>query len=728
MRGGKGAAQDKRRLGDQLRDAGKFADAAEAYGAYVAECPDDFDIWVQRGNCLKDSTSYQAAAMAYERAIQIKPDDADVHLQMGHLMKLRGMHDAAVDAYARALELNPRMAAARFELSTLGASLETSAVLQVPRRYVDLSDVFFYIRHHATLSGIQRVQIGIAEALIAAGAIEDEYEFVTAGRGGGYLTVEPRLVQSLIRTLASARVEIDQLRAASERASSEGEIVVPGSGDTVIVLGAFWVMENVVEQLVAMKRRGARVVILIHDIIPITHPEFCETDLTDTFNMYVNAVMRVVDLALFISDASRFAVAKTLELRGIPSPLMRVLPNAHLTWKKNTSRAAPLSDRVQDVLESPYVLYVSTIEVRKNHILLFRIWKRLLEDKGYDSIPNLVFVGRPGWRVRDLMDQIESTKRLSGKIMILHDISDMELQALYERSLFTAFTSFVEGWGLPVGESLVFGRPCIASEVSSIPEVAGDLVDYVDPHSLDTAYRVFLRMIEDERYRESRAERITREFTPRTWGDVAADLRSILAESLPMDRSKMPVLSPPRADVGAPMLAPGELHQIGHKDDRNRYVNNGLGPLVNLLFDVNWYGVENFGRWMKNRRGEIIFRVSGDTEDDFVVYLELCGVSWYAGNTVVLTVNGAKHEVMGLKPNRPLFVKVPTKAKDGCISVGFRVIGDLAVGPDPRKDLCIGLNAVAYAAASDPIARQDIFEEMFFAQTKSLKNNQISSR
>jgi len=720
MVAGTNDAQKKRRRADELRDARKYFEAAEAYGTYLADFPNDFDIWVQRGNCLKDCGSYDAAALAYERAIQINAKDADVYLQMGHLMKLRGLVDAAVDAYGRALDINPRLAPARAELTALGVNIDVPPEVGFPRRYIDLSDVFFYIRHHATLSGIQRVQIGIAEALINGGAIGDEYEFVTASPSGGYVTVDSRIVLSLILTLANAKVEIEQLQALADRASVEGSFVVPGEADTVVILGAFWVMENVVEQIVAMKRRGARVAVLIHDIIPITHPEFCETSLTDTFNMYVNAVMRVVDLALFISNASCKAMGKLLEDRDIPRPMMRVLPNAHLTWKKRSIRAAIVSDEVREALEKPYVLYVSTIEVRKNHTLLFRVWKRLIEEKGVGAVPTLVFVGRPGWRVRDLMDQIESTKQLYGKIAILHDVTDVELQKLYEGALFTTFTSFVEGWGLPVGESLAYGRPCIASNASSIPEVAGELVDYIDPYSLDQSYGAFARMIDDGDYREARAQAISKRFKPRTWNDVAYELRGILSDALPVPEMRLVKKEGAGNIVGSPTLPSGVLHRVGHADNLHHFINMGLGALVHLMFDVNWYPVENFGRWLKNRRGEVAFRVSADLAGDYVVYLGLCTAAWFGGNDVILAVNGQRQKVSGLAPATHCVLKVPVRAAGGIVQIEIRVAGKLAEGADPRKDLCIGIQSIGYAEIRDVVARQDIIEALVLVDPVAL--------
>ena len=717
MIGSKHAAQDERRRGDDLRDAGKFADAAEAYGAYLAECPDDFEIWVQCGNCLKDSASYEAAAMAYERAIQIRADDADVHLQMGHLMKLRGMHDAAVDTYARALELNPRMAAARRELELLGHPSDLAGPLASrPTTYViDLTDVFFYLRHHTTVSGIQRVQLGIAESILANGGKGGSYTFIAANHDGGdYTEISDATVAALLRILKQPTVTLTGLKQLIDQAFREGAKAQFLSGDTLVVLGAFWVMPTQMNRWIELKEDGVRLAVLVHDIIPITNPEYCVSDLVDTFTECFQHVLRMADLILTISAYSQKQIVALLRRWSIPTPPMAVLPNAHITWSAKRKVGKPLSREIQDILSQSFVLYVSTIEIRKNHTQLFKVWKKLIENQGQEQIPNLVLVGRQGWRVQDLMDQLKGTNYLSGKIIILHDISDVELEALYQGCLFTTFTSFEEGWGLPVGESLVFGRPCVASNASSIPEVAGDLVDYIDPNNLESAYEVILRMIEDGGYRDSRAKKIKDEFRPRSWSHVADDLHRLLNANFEVEKKSKAAASV--SDGGDTVyrhtLEPGRIYKCGHEDRPNEFIHRGLGGAISFLFDRNWYPVENFGRWLKNQRGKITFKVVGPPDGDFIVYLELCAVAWFASNPVGLIVNGTKQEISGLRPDKQLYVKVPTKAKDGLITVSFRVAGQLAVGPDPRKDLCIGMRSLGYASNEDFLARQEILESI----------------
>src|SRR5437660_8728124 len=101
----------------------------------------------------------------------------------------------------------------------------------------------------------------------------------------------------------------------------------------------------------------------------------------------------------------------------------------------------PLTAGTQTRISLPprYVLFVSTIEVRKNHRLLVRVWQRLLERHGANLVPNLVFVGKVGWLVDGLLADLEASGYLNGKVILLPSLSDAELQQTYRSCLFTVF-------------------------------------------------------------------------------------------------------------------------------------------------------------------------------------------------------------------------------------------------------------------------------------------------
>ncbi len=122
-------------------------------------------------------------------------------------------------------------------------------------------------------------------------------------------------------------------------------------------------------------------------------------------------------------------------------------------------------------------------------------------------------------------DQVHDThiRPIASHVRLLDRPTDRELSSLYSAAAFTVFPSLYEGWGLPVGESLWHGTPCITSNASSLPEVGGPLCDYVDPTSVDSIASAVERFAGDRSYRDRRAKAIRREDL-RSWRDFASDV------------------------------------------------------------------------------------------------------------------------------------------------------------------------------------------------------------
>jgi glycosyltransferase involved in cell wall biosynthesis len=182
----------------------------------------------------------------------------------------------------------------------------------------------------------------------------------------------------------------------------------------------------------------------------------------------------------------------------------------------------PIRAHIRNAARLPYVLCVGSLESRKNIWTLANVWQRIHSRLGI-STPRLIFAGNPGWLREDFDDFIRGTGSLNGYIRIIERPSDAELGYLYSRCLFSVFPSYKEGWGLPVGESLWFGRPVVCSNTSAMPEVGGTLADYIDPTSAESIEAGLLRMITDAGYRERRASDIAGAQL-RTWENVADDL------------------------------------------------------------------------------------------------------------------------------------------------------------------------------------------------------------
>ena len=289
-----------------------------------------------------------------------------------------------------------------------------------------------------------------------------------------------------------------------------------------MILGSPWFEGHAA--LVGKLRRemSLRVALLVYDIVPLRRPEWCDPSLVGQFTAWMTAILPLADVLLTISRATsgeleRFAAASHTMLLASP---VRIPVGTGFT-----SGVAANENQATDAREPPragsYVLVVATIEIRKNHTLLFRVWRRLLDELAADAVPTLVFAGKVGWLVEDLMAQLDNTACLGGKIMLLQEPTDAELRALYGGCLFTVFPSLYEGWGLPVTESLAQGCPCVISNAMSLPEAGGSLARYFDPENTGEAYAAIRDTIMDADGLAAWRDRIAREFKPVGWDESA---------------------------------------------------------------------------------------------------------------------------------------------------------------------------------------------------------------
>jgi glycosyltransferase involved in cell wall biosynthesis len=286
-------------------------------------------------------------------------------------------------------------------------------------------------------------------------------------------------------------------------------------GDMVVSLGAPWGIPRHIESIAAAKRRyGIRYAFLVHDLIPLENPSFVDARHVVQFRDWLARALPAADLVLTVSKYSRDALLRLAGKANWALPRVVALrPGAAAGDALVASGSATMR------FPERFVLFVSTIEIRKNHRLLVRVWRRLIERHGADAVPVLIFVGQIGWRVDDLMAELAASDFLSGKIELRRGLSDAELRDAYRSCLFTVFPSLCEGWGLPVAESLAQGKLCLASNRTSIPEVGGDLVEYFDPMDEDDALAKIERALLERDYLSAREARLKAEYRPRSWAE-----------------------------------------------------------------------------------------------------------------------------------------------------------------------------------------------------------------
>ena len=190
-----------------------------------------------------------------------------------------------------------------------------------------------------------------------------------------------------------------------------------------------------------------------------------------------------------------------------------------------------MPDDIRALTKTEYVLIVGTMEVRKNLWRVATVWDRLRREKGRE-LPKLVITGRKGWLNDDFENWMKATGNLGGWIQFVEGASDDILAYLYRNCLFTITASFYEGWGLPIGESLAYGKTAVVSNTSSMPEVGEDMVEYCDPHSLDSIEAACLKLIDNPVHRQDMEARITSDRL-RSWEDVARDMLVVVKNEQP---------------------------------------------------------------------------------------------------------------------------------------------------------------------------------------------------
>jgi glycosyltransferase involved in cell wall biosynthesis len=295
-------------------------------------------------------------------------------------------------------------------------------------------------------------------------------------------------------------------------------------GDVLMMLGAPSWQGRYGEMLARLRaRNGLRFILLVHDILPLVHPDWFDRVTARACREWHLAVLPQCDTLLVGLQATADALRGACARAGIDPPVEpHLLPLGSSLSVTGIIGDEPL--RAPSLPQaSGYVLCVAPIEARTNHALLLRVWRRMTERRPPEAVPMLVFAGRIGWLVADLVQQLRNADFLDGKIRLITDASEADLARLYRDCLFTVSASLHEGTPLAVTESLARGKPCVASFQAAPPE-AEALVRRFDPENLADAYATICEMLDDPEPLAALERRVASSFRAVTWDETAASL------------------------------------------------------------------------------------------------------------------------------------------------------------------------------------------------------------
>ena len=214
-------------------------------------------------------------------------------------------------------------------------------------------------------------------------------------------------------------------------------------------------------------------VYFVHDLIPISHPEYCregeQAAHTERMTVMLKTGAGMICNSRFTLDTlTTFACSRRLPM---PPAVVALLAPALL------EAAFALQPELLP-FPKPYFVVLGTIEPRKNHLQLLNVWRELVGRLG-DDAPHLLVIGQRGWECENVVDMLERCALIKPFVYEISDCSDTDLAHFLTHAQALLFPSFVEGYGMPLVESLMLGTPVIASDLAVLKEVAGDIPDFL---------------------------------------------------------------------------------------------------------------------------------------------------------------------------------------------------------------------------------------------------------
>lgn len=295
------------------------------------------------------------------------------------------------------------------------------------------------------------------------------------------------------------------------------------SGGDLVALGLGWEYLDHEAMYRLKVDHGLRIHMPAFDLIGVDQPQF-NAGQRHLVHRYYTEMAHYADTVTCISEATLAAMRRFYERESLPVPHLAANPLPGITHNSDGDPVAPRPP----FHDEPFVLTVSTIEIRKNHLLLAKLWAELIAEGR--QVPHLVLVGRHGWDVAELIRWYEYAPELQGRFHILADVEDDELLSLYDRCLFTVFPSRVEGWGLPITESLMRHKVCVHSTDPAQLEASQAIMPALHPDDFMAWKAVIVELLEQPTRLAELERRIVEEYRPRTADEYAADFEQLLAQ------------------------------------------------------------------------------------------------------------------------------------------------------------------------------------------------------
>ncbi|MDF2120191.1 glycosyltransferase family 1 protein [Roseiarcaceae bacterium H3SJ34-1] len=254
------------------------------------------------------------------------------------------------------------------------------------------------------------------------------------------------------------------------------------------------------------KRPDLKSIFMLHDVIPITSPEFVSVREAKMHAVMVDQTARHAHGLIVTTAAAREPIVAELARCGKGDMPILTLPLPIPSVFSTYVTAA----EERELLSKPYFVICGAIEPRKNHALLLNIWKEFVAEFG-PLAPRLVIVGSPGWGSQSVIHSLRQNASLRQSVTLVAGLSSPAMMRLISGARALLMPSFAEGFGLPIVEAQTLGAPVVASDIGPHREIGGDTAIFLNPNDGPGWKAAILRLANED------AAHIERHPKPAPW-------------------------------------------------------------------------------------------------------------------------------------------------------------------------------------------------------------------
>lgn len=675
------------RAADSARALQNWNKAALYYREALALEPHLYHLWIQLGHMEKEAGAIERATAAYEEAARLKIKNVEPLLHLGHMAKAWWQPNDAAAYFIKALLRDPGNLQALSELARLmpdrgadaspgfwedaftvfdldptAAEKSNTSLVAEHAILFDVTDLFAFFGQRRLPTGIQRVQIEISLAFLDEPTDIQPVFCLYSGARRGWIALPHDQFRALCHLAKQSDDVIDpvwvrQLENFYRKVAVSPTIQLSTLA-VLINLGTSWADRNYLLDVRNARDRKAMIYIpLVFDLIPLIGPDWFMQSLVRDYRTWFGSMLHSVDGCLAISQATRQDLIEQSAMWDAPIAADAV---SVVSLNGDFKQSSAGVDVLQQYGLKPgnYVLMVSTLEPRKNHIGAFSAWLKLVERLGEAAVPHLVCVGGRGWLNDGLHQMLRDNPQLNQMVKILHGVPDDRLATLYEHCLFSLYPSFYEGWGLPVSEALSYGKVPAVSAVSSLPEAGGAYASYFNPHDADDIAATVLTLL-DRKVLATTEAAIEHSYAPQTWLQIAQNLVA-----------KAQLIKPRRQDdlmgIAGPgtwlMSLPREINDIMLSGEAMRHGDGWLVP-TNSGCRINGKGAALWFSWSGSPDGQAEIHVA----------------SMPSPAHIKVELNGLSQETLWA-PDTPIAISLPLPDSAGPVHINLiPITGELMV-------------------------------------------------